>query len=278
METNNAVLTPLERRRIAHDLHARSATVTTVEDLGPQLRRITFTLEEGAAPVPFVPLAVGAHVKVAFPDPRTGSLNLPRVVDGRRQSDPDAPRPVLRDYTVRAVPDEQHVVLEFVIHGSGVASNWAAQAAAGQHLGILGPRGSAVEPDTAQRYVVLADESALPAVARWLSESPVTTAIDVAVHISAEEARIDLPSHPRATISWLTGGEDALAEHLRALTPTPGDYVWAAGEAGSMLQVRRAAKELGLGAKGDVQPSAVQVDGYWRRGVAGRDHHAPLEE
>jgi hypothetical protein len=39
-----------------------------------------------------------------------------------------------------------------------------------------------------------------------------------------------------------------------------------------MVTVREAARALGV-AKDD-----LEVDGYWKRGIAGRDHHAPLDE
>lgn len=268
----------LGRRRVTHELQARRAKVVEVTDLGARLRRVTLRLEDGAPPVPFTPLAVGAHVKIAFPHPETGELHLPTVVGDRPRQDENAPRAALRDYTVRTVPDERHVVIEFLLHGSGVASTWAAQATAGDSVGVLGPRGSVIEAEEATRYIVLSDESALPAVQRWLAEAPIRATLEVAVHVAAADGVIDLPPHPGATVTWLTGDDDALPAHLRGLTPASGDYLWAAGEAGAMVRVRRTAKDLGIGTPDAVQPSAVHIDGYWRRGVAGRDHHAPLDE
>lgn len=270
--------TALARTRVRHDFHARTASVTDVLDLGPRLRRVTFRLEDGGAPVPFIPMAVGGHVKVAFPHPQTGDLHLPTVVDGRPRWAQGAPRPVLRDYTVRAVPDDRHVVIEFLRHGSGVASSWASDVSTGDTVGLFGPRASVIEPGDAARYVLLADETALPAVQRWLAEAPDTAHLEVAVHLATADGVIDLPAHPGATITWLTGDDDTLATHLRTLTPAPGDYLWVAGEAGAMVLVRQAAKDLGLGTADGIRASAVHIDGYWRRGVAGRDHHAPLDE
>ena len=93
---------------IRHELHARRGTVADVVDLAPRMRRVTVALADGAPPVPWHRLAVGDHVKLAFPDPRTGDLRLPERPGQRPAA--DAPRPVLRDATVRAVPDPGHVV------------------------------------------------------------------------------------------------------------------------------------------------------------------------
>ena len=199
----------LQRGRQLHPLHVRRATVSRVEPLGGRMRRVTLDLEAGAPPIPWVPLAVGDHVKVAFPHPSTGELILPTVVDDRPRLPEGASRPVTRDYTVRGVEDarpdgSQQVSIDLVVHGTGPASTWASSAGPGDVVGLLGPRGSMTEP------------------------------------------------------------------------PAPGDYVWAAGQAGAMVQVRRAAGEMGIGDE-SLHPSALQVDGYWRRGVAGRDHHEPLE-
>jgi len=50
-------------------------------------------------------------------------------------------------------------------------------------------------------------------------------------------------------------------------------YAWFAGEAGALRAVRRHLRdEAGLGA------DRVEVDGYWRRGVADHDHHQPVED
>lgn len=38
-----------------------------------------------------------------------------------------------------------------------------------------------------------------------------------------------------------------------------------------MLTVRQAVREFNL------SPDDVEIQGYWKAGVAGRDHHEPLE-
>lgn len=273
-------LATLQRGRQLHPLHVRHAVVRQVSALGSRMRRVTLALGHDQPPVPWSPLAVGDHVKVAFPHPKTGDLALPTVVDDRPRMPEGLARPVTRDYTVRAVDDSfegQHLTLDFVVHGDGPASTWAQHASPGDVVGLLGPRGSVTEPDDAARYLCFGDETAIPALARWLEEAPDSAPVVVTIQVPGPGSVIDLPARDGATVTWLMGEDaDTLAHQLRSIEPTPGpgDYVWAAGEAGAMLALRAAAKEMGIGQD---PSSAVQVDGYWRRGVAGRDHHTPLD-
>lgn len=258
------------RQRISHELHARRGVVATVSDLSPSLRRVTVALAEGEPAVPWVPLAVGDHVKLALPHPGTGELNLPRR--GSKDQAGPQPRPTLRDYTVRAVPDPRHVVIDLVVHGSGPGSDWAASAVPGTAVGVLGPRGSVLMPGDRPRYLCLVDGSALPVAARLLEEVPADAVVDVAVQAAAGAVPV-LPRRAHRLVTVVPGNDGSgLAAHLRTQNPAPGDLVWAAGEATSMLAVRRAAKAIG------VSGEDLEVHGYWKRGVAGRDHHAPLEE
>jgi len=247
--------------RIRHDLHTRLGAVSEVSDLSDRLRRVRITFEPGTAPVPHIPLAVGDHVKLAFPHPDSGELDL----EGGE-------RPVMRDYTIRAVPDEDSVIVDVVLHGSGPGSTWARGAGVGTRVGVLGPRGSHVMPADRSRYLVLVDDSAHPAAARWLEEAPDGAEVHVVLE-TEDSLTADLPTRAEASVTVVAGANGtALVRELIALGPRPGDLVWAAGEAGAMLAVRQTAKGLG------VAQDDLEVDGYWKRGIAGRDHHAPLDE
>ncbi|GAA3150084.1 hypothetical protein GCM10020001_087120 [Nonomuraea salmonea] len=65
-----------------------------------------------------------------------------------RETMPRAHWPRLRTYTVRAWdPDALELTLDFVVHGDeGLAGPWAAQAAPGDELIMLGPGGAATRP------------------------------------------------------------------------------------------------------------------------------------
>src|SRR5699024_1577675 len=128
--------------------------------IGPRMRRITLGGDDLEADFPAPPFAAPDHVKLVVPDPVTGDVPLPRIVDDRIQR-VDGPAPILRDYTVRRV-DAEHLTLDFVLHDHGPAGRWAGTARVGDRLGVLGPRGSHLYPDDYARYVLVADETALP--------------------------------------------------------------------------------------------------------------------
>ncbi|MFV0407372.1 MAG: siderophore-interacting protein [Propioniciclava sp.] len=253
--------------KIPHELQARRAQVSAVADLTPGYRRLTLTLAEGEAAVPWVHLAVGAHIKLVLPDPVTQELSFPTW--GQSAGRPSGGSP-LRDYTIRAVPDPRTLVVEVVVHGSGPGSTWAEHAAVGTPVGILGPRGSKVMPDDRSRYLCLVDGSALAVAGRWLEEAPAHAVVDIAVE-GADPSGI-LPERPDARITLVEDSDGTgLAAHLARLAPGAGDLVWAAGETSSMVRVRTAARALG------VTQDDLEIQGYYRHGVAGRDHHAPLD-
>lgn len=265
------------RERLRHELKRRRIRVLRTESVAPGLARITFggeDLEGFAAPGP------GDHVKVFFPDPASGELTLPDFSSGRPRVPEGGGEVIVRDYTPYAFrPDAAsgpELDIDFVLHGdNGPASAWAARASAGDELAIGGPRGSLLPPTGIDGAVIVADESALPAAARWLDalhDLPVTGLFSVedpgtAVYLSGRE-------HDRHRLRWFSGAdrEAALAEALRGLAISEGALVFLAGEANALIPLRRyLRRELGL------PKEQVEAHGYWKRGIIALDHHAPLD-
>lgn len=271
------------RARVRHDLAVRRLTVTAVTDLTPRLRRVTVG---GAELAGFRSDGPSDHLKVFFADPLTGRLAVPTVTpDGIRP--PAEGRVVARDYTpVNPTVDDRggSLDLDFVLHGDdGPASAWADAARIGDTVTIAGPRGSKLVPEGWDRVLLGADETALPSVRRWLELLPPRTTVDVLAEVAdaADEAYLaDLPGlRPGGvTVTWLhrdgaaPGTTTLLEQAVRASTIDADTFVWCGGEATSLVPLRRyLRRELGL-------PKAqAEVAGYWRRGVADFDHHAPLD-
>lgn len=256
-------------RTVMHDLRSRLLHVSATERIGPRMQRITLGGEHLEQDFPFPAFAAPDHVKIVLPDPATGVVPLPAVQADRLVRLHEIPTPV-RDYTVRSV-GEAGLVLDFVLHDHGPAGTWAAHAAVGDPLGVLGPRGSHVYPDGYSHYVLVADETALPAIGRWLDEPGWAARVDVHVLVQSvdeyplperEGTRVTHHVHPLGTARV-----DALAALGDEIELTDDTFVYAAGEADSLKPFRRALKARG------VPRERFDVDGYWRQGTANLDHH-----
>lgn len=255
--------------RVMHPLRARRLTVAAVEDIGPRMRRILVGGADLEQDFPAPAFAAPDHVKIVVPDERTGALPVPRIVDDRPQR-VEGPDPILRDYTVRRV-DREHLTLDFVLHEHGPAGRWAAAVQTGAPLGVLGPRGSHVYPSDYARCVLIADETALPAVGRWLDEPDWDAEVTV-LALAGSDDEYPLPARARTRVQWCTVPSGERADAMLAVAAQVADdadaFLWAAGEADSLKPLRRALRAAG------VERERVDIDGYWRRGVAGLDHHA----
>lgn len=283
------------RELVRHELANRSLTVTRVERVAPEMIRVTVAGEELAG---FTSAGPADHVKVSLPDPETGVIHTRRA-DG----EPTGPV-IMRDFTPLPHESGDELDLDFYTHADpGPAASWALAVKPGDAARVAGPRGSRSVPHGAGRYVLIADETALPSVRRWMQLAPAGTPIEVIAMIGGDGAwvadylagRAFAPTEPtsnaaeatpatgRVSVSGTVGDAVSIRvigrsadEALAALAergPIGDDtYVWAAGEATSLIPIRRhLRREVGLGKE------QVAVDGYWRRGAADFDHHAPLD-
>ena len=124
--------------RVRHPLKMRLLKVLRTHRVSPQLLRVTLGGEDLAD---FVSGSFDDHIKVFFPPAGAEKPALPEVgADGIRFPE-GQPRPETRDYTPRGYDNAaRELDIEFVLHGDGPASTWAAQAQPGQYLGVGGPR------------------------------------------------------------------------------------------------------------------------------------------
>ena len=165
--TNQQTETPPRRIRPK----PRMVSVQHVQHVTPGCVRVTFTgpeLEGLATKGP------AEHIKVLFAQPGQSQPVIPEwgpegpvLKDG--QSFPPS-----RTYTPRSWrPDSLELVVDFVLHDEGLASDWARQAKAGDVMAVSGQPGGAwtVDPE-ADWYLLAADESALPGLATILEALP----------------------------------------------------------------------------------------------------------
>lgn len=206
------------------------------------------------------------HVKLVFPDP-DGTTRAP-VPDGDRLDWPN-PFPPTREYTVRRYDaDAGEVDFDFVVHRGGLASTWAQGAPIGSSIWVAGPTPPRTVPEECRHLVLLGDETALPAIGRWLEEMPAGLSGVAAVEIAGASEEQNLRVPEGFTLHWLhrdgapAGHSPLLGEFARTLTlPTNvRSYVWAAGEASTIKPVRRWARAQGVTA------AEYDIGGYWKVG------------
>jgi NADPH-dependent ferric siderophore reductase len=237
------------------------AQVVRSRRLGPTMVRVTFGGEQLKG---FASGGRDQSLSLFLPHPGQDAPVLP-IEEGEHwftawRALPEDVRAVMRSYTVRAQrrePDE--VDVDFALHGldghgtAGPAARWAAGAAPGDRVVMLGP-------------AVAADETALPAAGGILEQLPAGTAARVWIEVPHAEDIQDLEIGAGVELTWLIrdAGATPLVEAVQAADLPEGTlYAWIAGESGTVRALRRHL----VGERG-VDRRAVTFSGYWRRGAS----------
>ncbi len=258
----------------------RTGTVHAVRDLTPRLRRVTFT---GADLRDVADAGPDQYVKVFFPTAGTSAPQLPALSDDTLSwyrtylALPDAVRPPMRTYTVRAArPEIGEVDIDFVRHADpGPGSSWAEAARPGDEVAFLGPHGLYSVPSGASWQLLVGDETAVPAISAILERLPEQATARVFVEVADAADEIPLPGpatgHGDVRVDWVhrdgaAPGEAVLDAVRRAELPGATPYAWLAGEAGLVKHTRRhLVRDRG------VDKRAITFTGYWRRGRTEED-------
>ncbi|MEO6279746.1 siderophore-interacting protein [Roseateles sp.] len=229
---------PLRRiQRIRHELHRRDLEVTRVERLSPHFVAITL---HGDSLANFRSDSFDDHVKVFFDD--------------------TPGEPARRDYTPRSFNVQRlELTLEFALHGSGAASDWARQAAVGQRLVVAGPRGSMVIPVDYDWHLLIGDATALPAVHRRLEELPPEARVIALLQVDDAADRRLFPEQMQ--VQWVETTAELQAAVAALTLPEGEGFAWAAGEASAMAAVRPLLVAKGL------TKEALKVAAYWKAGA-----------
>jgi len=206
------------------------------------------------------------HVKLFFPNVE-GEFVTPEFTAEGPKWPQDRPHSPTRDYTPRWHDAEAgELAIDFVLHGDGPASSWAERVQVGDALVVGGPRGSFVIADNYDRYVLFGDETALPAIGRWLEEMDEDQVAEVFVEIAEEAERQELASDADVRVHWLerngvpAGDSRLLEEMLRDYELDDGDtFFWIATES-RRARVMRKFIEGQLGVPGDW----IRATGYWK--------------
>ncbi|WP_276120770.1 siderophore-interacting protein [Pararhizobium qamdonense] len=254
--------------RVRHELRRRLLTVKTAERLTPQMVRVTLTGDDLEG---FVSAGYDDHVKLCLPLDGQDSPVWPVGPDAPALPDGIVASP-MRDFTPRRHDAEQReLVVDFAIHAAGPATQWASAARPGSRLGVGGPRGSFVVSDDFDWYLLIGDETALPAIGRRLEELRAgVPAFVIATVAGAEEEQV-FETQTRLETRWihrpLNHASDPafLLEAARSMPLPDGDgYIWIAGENDTVKLLRRFfVEERGH------NRAWIKAAGYWRKGSAG---------
>ncbi|MFD5224527.1 siderophore-interacting protein [Microbacterium sp. NPDC058342] len=245
----------IERRGL--DLRFRSVTLADREWLAPNYVRVRL---EGADLAGFDSPGADDHMRLFFADGPAESVEELRASPSR-------------EYTPLAW-GQDWLDVEFAVHGdAGVGAPWAASAPLGSFVGVGGPRGSAVITGDPGAWLLVGDETAIPAIRRFAASIPSGTPARIAIEVvsSEHEVAIDAP----VAVEWLHRGDapagSALIAFLDGLgeADAPGEdpFCFIAAEQAIVKPGRALLERWG------VDTAKAVVKGYWKRGEA--EYHAP---
>lgn len=241
-------------------------TVVTTERLSPEMVRVVLG-GEGLAD--FTPVShTDAYVNCFFLPPGAGYAP-PFADDGAREL-PAEQRPRPRRFSVRHWDAaERQLTIDFVVHGDvGHAGRWATHARPGDRLQLRGPAGGYSPHEDAESYLLVGDESALPAMAACAEAMPPGLPVVVVAEVAGPEGEVPLGSPGQLEVHWVHRADHPgdpthlLADAVRAL-PRPAGALSAFvhGEAESVRAVRRHLLQERW-----VDAEHLSASPYWRRG------------
>lgn len=248
----------------------RLVEVRSVERVTP---RMVSVVVAGEGLDGFATAAPTAHIKVFLPAPGQSAPVLPMSGPDGLVWAADAPRPIIRTYTPRRY-DEQSGTLEvqFVMHGSGPASEWAARVQPGDRLGIAGPGGRFSFDPSVRSWWIAGDESALPAIGTLLDALPADASAEVHLEVDGPDDEMAFTSAAQLTVAWhhrhAGGWGDELLRAAQRAEMTPGTRWWVACEAAAVRAIRRH-----LLVERHVAAEALVTRGYWRAGEENYPDH-----
>jgi NADPH-dependent ferric siderophore reductase len=237
--------------------------VIEVSALTPRLRRVVLGGEglSGFSPTPWT----DEYVNALFLPPGA-PWSVPFDVDAARAGASEH-RPMGRRYTVRSWDEvTRQLTIDFVVHGDvGLAGRWANRAVPGDRLQFTGPSGGYSPDPGADWYLMVGDESALPAIAASLERVPASRPVVAVIVVDDREHELDLACPGALAVTWVhrasDPGDDGLLKTVERLTFPAGRVdVFVHGEAAEVRAVRRH-----LLADRGLPKAGSSISPYWRR-------------
>ncbi|MBY3142930.1 siderophore-interacting protein [Rhizobium laguerreae] len=232
--------------RVRHDTRRRTLAVESIVDITPGMRRITLSRSDLGD---FISLAPDDHIKIFVP-----------AADGGEER---------RDYTPRRYDNaKRKLTVDFALHEAGPVTQWAINAQPGDRLEIGGPRGSAVVSETVKRWLLIGDETALPAIGRRIEESGAGTVVTTIAAVTGPLEEQTFETSAELHLHWvyrpLSQATDATAvlKLLSTVDIQPETFIWVAAEASVTRDIRAYLLERGC------PLGWIKASGYWVFGKA----------
>ena len=204
-------------------------TATSVERISPSFVRVELAspdLADFGVDGPYL----DQRIKLVFPNAAGGLASLAGA-DASWWSTwldiPEEERGHMRTYSVRDVLGfgaDTRVVVDLVLHledgATGPGSRWAAAATPGDRLLLVGPRrgeefgGIEFDPGTARSLLLAADETAVPAACRILTDLPHTAVGAAFLEVPTGGDTFAVQGPPGVRVVWLPRGDAGHGEPL----------------------------------------------------------------
>lgn len=240
--------------RVRFELKRRSLQVERSIRLTPGMLRIVFSGDDLRD---FASLAPDDHIKLFVPTP-SGEV-------------------VPRSYTPRRYDAEAHTLaIDFALHDAGPATNWAIDARPGDRLEVGGPKGSTIISADIRHWLLIGDETALPAIARRIEEIGAGVRVTSVVAVTGPQEHLVFDACADMRTLWAyrsisdSADPGALLAILKTIDVLPETFVWIAAEA----LVTRAVRSYLVQERGHPL-SWMKASGYWVMGRA--DAHEKFE-
>ncbi len=232
--------------RVAHELKKRNAIVVRTERITPGMLRVEFQMEDMAT---FSSLSPDDNVKIFIKSDATV---------------------VARNYTPRRFDRAANsLTIDFALHEAGPATRWALRAEPGDFLEIGGPRKSFVVSPAVRKIILIGDETALPAIGRWIEEAPSTVDLQSVIVVEGAREEQNFVTGARVRINWVHRGaasptdSDVFVRALESVDIDEDTYVWIAAES-TVVRYLHGYVSTALG----VSKSRIRACGYWKKGKA----------
>lgn len=222
----------------------RTLQVAETWQLTPRMKRLRLTGQD----LDHFASSDDIHVRLYIPAAEETDIRaLVFHADGQPRDTGPGSGFAVRYYTIRRIDAAAGWLdIDFVLHDApGPGSDFARRAQPGDICGMSGPCG--LNAKLADRYLLVGDETALPAIARIVEELPRHSTGHVFVEIADADERIDLDMPIGMSLTWLyRQHEPSLAQAAQAVI---GDYdpadqddffIWIAGEFGAIASLRLA--------------------------------------